>query len=470
MRRELSMKRFRNIIVLLFAFALLAAACSSSSDDTTTTAAAAGATETTAAATETTAAATETTAAATDDLAGTSVTVFGPESTDEEAGALQAALDLFAAETGINITYTGARDFSDQINAQAAGGNPPDIGIFPQPGKVADFANQEFILPLPDAVTATVNEQWPEAFIAFGNVDGVQFGVPNKADIKSLVWYDPAAFAENGYTVPETLDELWALSATMNADGNTPWCVGIESGGATGWPFTDWVEDMTLRQEGADFYDQWVAGDVTFSDDSVKAVWQEVLDQWNAPGNVYAAGGSIASTPFGDNGLPLVEGDCMMHRQASFFSAFLPEGTVTGPEGIDVFYFPGATSSEKPVLGGGTLAAAFRDAPEVWAVMNYFATSEYAEARQVAQTAAKGGALSGFLSANTQQDMSVYQPIEQSFIAIMVTAEVLRFDGSDLMPAAVGSGTFWTEGTSAVNGDSTVDEATAAIDASWPSG
>jgi len=472
------MKRFRNIIVLLFAFALLAAACSSSSDDTTTTAASSGTETTVAAATETTvAAATETTvAAATEttvaaaDLAGTSVTVFGPESSDEEAGALQAALDLLAADTGINITYTGARDFSDQINAQAAGGNPPDIAIFPQPGKLADFANQEFILPLPDAVTATVNAQWPEAFISFGNVDGVQFGVPNKADIKSLVWYDPAAFAENGYTVPETLDELWALSATMNADGNIPWCVGIESGPATGWTFTDWIEDLILRELGADVYDQWVAGDVTFSDDRIKAIWQEVLDEWNAPGNVFASGGSIAATPFGDNGQPLVDGDCMMHRQASFYSAFLPEGTVTGPEGIDVFYFPGATTTAKPVLGGGTLAAAFRDAPEVWAVMDYFATSEYAEARQVAQTEAKDGALSGFLSANTQQDMSVYQPIEQSFIAILVTAEVLRFDGSDLMPAAVGSGTFWTEGTSAVNGDKTVDEATAAIDASWPSG
>ncbi len=451
------MKRFRKLIVLLIAFALLAAACSSASTDTTTTAGGGGEAATT-------------TAAGGGDLAGTSVSVFGPESSDEEAGALQASLDLFAEETGIEITYTGARDFSDQINAQAAGGNPPDIAIFPQPGKLADFARQEFILPLPDNVTATVNDQWPEAFVSFGNVDGVQFGVPNKADIKSLVWYDPAAFDEKGYTVPETLDELWALTATMRDDGNTPWCVGIESGPATGWAFTDWVEDLILRELGPDVYDQWVAGEVKFSDDRIKGIWQQILDEWNAPGSVFAAGGSIAATPFGDNGQPLVDGDCMMHRQASFYSAFLPEGTVTGPEGIDVFYFPGANTTDKPVLGGGTLAAAFRDAPEVWAVMDYFGTSEYAEARQIAQTEAKGGALSGFLSANNKQDMSVYQPIEQSFINIMLDAAVLRFDGSDLMPAAVGAGTFWTEGTSAVNDDKTVDEATAAIDASWPSG
>ncbi len=465
------MRRFRNLVVLLFALALVAAACASTSEETTTTAATGGAgdTTTTTAATTTTQAATTTTAGGGDDLSGTTVTVFGPESSDEEAGSLQVALDAFAAETGITITYTGARDFSDQINAQAAGGNPPDIAIFPQPGKLADFARQGFILSLPDDVTATVNAQWPDAFVSFGNVDGTQYGVPNKADIKSLVWYNPTTFAANGYTVPTTLDELWALTAQMRADGNTPWCVGIESGPATGWVFTDWVEDLMLREVGPDVYDQWVAGEVKFSDDRVKAIWTQILDEWNAPGSVFASGGSIATTFFGDNGQPLVDGDCQLHRQASFYSAFLPEGTVTGPDGIDVFFFPGVTANDKPVLGGGTLAGAFRDAPEVWAVMNYFGSNAYAEARQIAQTEAKGGALSGFLSANLNQDMSVYQPIEQSFISIMLEAAVLRFDGSDLMPAAVGAGTFWTEGTSFVNGDKTVDQATTAIDASWPS-
>ncbi|MFV9673083.1 MAG: carbohydrate ABC transporter substrate-binding protein, partial [Acidimicrobiia bacterium] len=166
--------------------------------------------------------------------------------------------------------------------------------------------------------------------------------------------------------------------------------------------------------------------------------------------------------------LPLVEGDCMMHRQASFYSAFLPEGTPTGPGGVDVFYFPSGTTGEKPVLGGGTLAAAFDDRPEVWAVMDYYATAEYSQNRQVAQQTRKGGQLSGYLSANLNMDLSVFLPLEQTMIGIMLNAEVLRFDGSDLMPAAVGAGSFWTEGTSAVNGDKSVDDAVTAIDASWP--
>ncbi|MDX1690395.1 MAG: carbohydrate ABC transporter substrate-binding protein, partial [Acidimicrobiia bacterium] len=180
------------------------------------------------------------------------------------------------------------------------------------------------------------------------------------------------------------------------------------------------------------------------------------------------AGGSIASTPFGDNGQPLADGDCAMHRQASFFAAFFPEGVGVGPgEAIDVFYFPAVDPATRPVLTAGTYVSAFRDAPEVWAVMEYFGTS-YSEERQKAQAARVGGGQSGYLSANTTQDLSIYNPLEQSFVEILQTADPARFDGSDLMPAAVGAGTFWSEGTSAVNGDKTVEEAFEAIEASWP--
>ncbi|WP_419842202.1 ABC transporter substrate-binding protein [Candidatus Poriferisodalis sp.] len=403
-------------------------------------------------------------------MAGTKVSVFGPESTEEEAGAMQDALDVFAERTGIEITYTGARDFSDQINAQAAGGNPPDIGVFPQPGKVGDFGGEGWILPIPDAVKSNIESQWPAGTLDTVTFGGTLWGIPNKTDLKSIVWYNTEIFESGGFAVPESLDELWALTFQMVAAGVTPWCVGIESGPATGWAFTDWMEDLVLRIQDENVYDQWVAGEVDFADERIASIAQTVLDVWNTPGVVYAAGGSIAATPFGDNGDPLVAGDCAMHRQASFFAAFLPEGTGVGPgQEIDVFYFPAdAEKGNRPVLTAGTYVSAFRDAPEVWAVMEFLGSAEYAEVRQTAQAERQGGGQSGFLSANTQQDLSVYNDLERSFVQILQTASPARFDGSDLMPAVVGAGTFWTEGTSAVNGDKTVAEAFAAIDASWP--
>ncbi len=455
---------FLKLLALLFAFTLIAAACGDDDGDTTTG---------------------DDAADDGDDMADgddgddgdddmgdgdITITVTGPERDENEAGAIQEVLGAWGDEHGIEVIYLGSADWEAEINVQVEGGNPPDISIFPQPGKLADFARDGHIVPLNDAAAAATSENWSDAWTVFGNVDGVQYGVPVKADLKSLVWYQPARFAANGYEVPETYDEFTALVSQIAGDGNRPLCVGIESGQATGWPFTDWVEDMVLRQHGADVYDQWVAHDIPFNDDRIVSSMQTVLDLWTED-NVFASSGSIAATAFQDNGQPLVDGDCFMHRQASFFSAFMPEGTTFGDgEGeVNVFYFPDI-NGDRPVLGAGTLAAGFNDNDATMALLAYLSTPDYAEARQVSQATRKGGGatLSGFLSAALGQDPSVYQPLEQSFLEVLETAAIVRFDGSDLMPADVGAGTFWTEGTSAVNGDITAAEAAERIEASWP--
>lgn len=442
---------------LLMAFALLVAACGDDDDAGTT-----------AATTATTAA--PTTTAGGGDLAGTRVTVFSSEDGADEATGIQSALDVFAAENGMEIVHTGARDFSDQINAQLVGGNPPDIAMFPQPGKVKDFAAQGYLLALPDDVDAAVRPQWPAGTLETYSVDGKAYAVQVKTDLKSIVWYNTAIFNDNGYEIPTTLDALFALSDQMIADGITPWCIGIESGPATGWTFTDWMEDMILRFEGPEAYDRWTAGELAFSDPAIVGVGQAILDRWNTAGNTYAAGGSIAATAHSaDNGPPLADGTCAMVRQASFFAAFLPEGTPTGPNGtVGTFYFPAVDDSSSPVLTAGNAASAIRDAPEVWAVMEYLGSTRYAEERQKAQREIKGGDASGFLTANLNVDLSLWNELEAGFISILGTADPARFDGSDLMPSAVGAGSFWTEGTSAVNGDKSVEEAFAAIDTTWP--
>jgi alpha-glucoside transport system substrate-binding protein len=403
----------------------------------------------------------------------TAVTITGPERDESEAGSIQEVLGAWGAENGIEVTYLGDADWEANINTQVQAGNPPDISIFPQPGKLAEFAQDGALVPLNDEAGAAVSENWDEAWTVFGNVDGTQFGVPVKSDLKSLVWYQPARFEADGYEVPETFDDFVALVDEMAAAGGPkPLCVGIESGQATGWPFTDWVEDMVLRQHGPEVYDQWVTHEIPFNDPQIQESMQTVVDLW-AEENVFASSGTIAATAFQDNGQPLVNGDCYMHRQASFFSAFIPEGTPFADgteEAVDVFYFPDI-NGDKPVLGAGTLAAAFNDNDATMKVLAYMATPEYAMARQTAQAELKGGgtALSGFLSAVKGQDPSVYQPLEQSFLEILEGSQIVRFDASDLMPADVGAGTFWTEGTSLANGDIDVQQAADAIEASWPS-
>jgi alpha-glucoside transport system substrate-binding protein len=482
-------KRWLKLAAPLIAFTFVAAACSTEDDDDG--AADTGATEapgdTGTSATGTTGApsdtggttaptgtgATESTPLPTGPGAGSegTVTIFGVENAETDVAGLQAGLDVFAEESGIEITYVGARDFEQQINSQVLGGNPPDIAIFPQPGKVAQFAQDEALIPIPDETVAAVAENWDQSFLDFTNIDGVQYGVPNKNDVKSLVWYVPSVWAEAGYEIPETLADFNALIDQMITDGNIPLCVGIESGPATGWPFTDWVEELVLREQGIDFYNQWVNHEIPFNDPAVVDIFNQVAgpDGFWRPDAVFAVDGSIAATAFGNNAEPLMDGECMMHRQANFFGTYFADAGAEfgdGPGQVSYFYFP--ADEGHPVLTGGTSAAAFRDAPEVWQVMEYLGSPEYADARQQAQTELAGGAASGFLSANKNADQSLYSEFEQGFIEILAAADPGAFDASDTMPADVGSGTFWTEGTSFVNGD--IDAQTAAdnIEASWP--
>ena len=224
--------------------------------------------------------------------------------------------------------------------------------------------------------------------------------MPAKADLKSLVWYSPTAFEEGGYEVPETMEDLLAMADEMIANGDTPFCVGIGSDAATGWPMTDWIEDFMLRLKGPEVYDQWVNHEIPFDDPDVVEVVEYVYDLWSTEGMVYGGTENIASTPFADAGLPLLEGQCMMHRQGNFYAANWPEGTEIGAEGeVNAFYLPTFADQDfgQVTLSGGIYAAAFSDRPEVMQVLEFIGSTDYADAR---------APVGGFLAPNQDTDAS----------------------------------------------------------------
>jgi alpha-glucoside transport system substrate-binding protein len=393
------------------------------------------------------------------DLSGKTVTIFGSEVESELQGN-QDAFDPFTEETGIKVEVSGDRSFETQIGTQIDGGNPPDIALFPQPGKVNDF--NEDIIALPDDVVAEVDKNFDPGFTDLVKFDGDLKAVPLKADLKSLVWYSPQAFKDGGYAVPTTFEGFLTLADDMAADGKTPFCIGIGSDDATGWPFTDWVEDFMLRMKGPEVYDEWYKHDIPFDDPDVVEVGESVYDLWSKPGYVFGGVQNVAATPFADAGLPLLSGDCMMHRQGNFYSANFPDGTTFGPDGqIDAFYLPGSDENPHITLSGGNYAAALRDAPEVMAVMKYLASDEYATARAPAK---------GFLSPNKNVDTSQYpDALTQSFGEILASGDPVRFDASDLMPGAVGADSFWTAAVDITTGAKDVKTAFTDVEGTWPS-
>jgi alpha-glucoside transport system substrate-binding protein len=467
--------------MLLVVFAMIVAACSSDSDDeTTTTAAASGddtATTTTAASGDDTA--TTTTAAASDDttsddmvdVSGTEVSVFAAPTGDEGAS-IQATFDVYNEATGGVVTYEGSDDFEAQLRIRVDGGNPPDIAITPQPGSICVFADAGEIIALEDMGMdiAALEAAHGGYFMNLGKcADGKHYSIPTNANYKSIVWYNKPVFDAAGYTVPETWDEMVALSAQMVADGQTPWCIGLGSDAATGWPGTDWIEDIMVRTAGADVYNQWSNHEIPFNDPSVKAAFDTYGEIMFGEGFVLGGAAGVSAIDFRDAPDPMFNEppSCMLHRQASFIANFFPEPLPR--EDAAFFNFPAIdTSLPAAAMGGGELAMVFNNRPEVGAALLSYAGPEY----QCIQ--ASGAGVPGIerisANANTPNDCYVTDTVklQAAAVAAALGANGFVFDGSDLMPPAVGQGSFWTGMIDWTRGTPT-DEVLDSIENSWPS-
>jgi len=379
------------------------------------------------------------------DISGETVTITGPWLAPENA-IFQGILSYFADATGAKVEYSGSDSFEQQIVIDTQAGTPPNIAVFPQPGLAADLASRGLLSPVDKKVRDSVKKNYAAAdswidLATYADKSGKDqfYGVFFRVDLKSLVWYSPDNFEDNGYEVPESMEELIALSDKMVKDGNTPWCIGLGSGAATGWPATDWVEDMMLRTQSPADYDRWVSNDLKFTDPKVVGAI-EAFGQF-ALNEKYVAGGAaaVSTTDFRDSpkGLFSVPADCMMHRQASFIPAFFPEGTVVG-EDADFFYFPAYASKKlgKPVLGAGTVVTVTKPNKATDALMEYLTTPLAHELWM-----AKGGFLTAHKGVNV--DLYLNETLKRQG-DILLNATTFRFDGSDLMPGAVGAGSFWT--------------------------
>jgi len=404
----------------------------------------------------------ESAAAPAADLKGKKVTVYGGF-TGEGERLLQESWKPFIEKTGIDLQYQGSSDQETQIMIRIEANDAPDIGHFAQPGLVSDLVKKGKVKGIDGWFDKDyLKQQYAQSWLDMATVNGVMAGVWWRASVKSLVWYPVKPFKDAGYKIPQTWDEMIALSDKMVADGKTPWCVGIESSGATGWAATDWVEDIMLRTNSPEAYDKWTSGKLKFDSPEVKKAVQTMGDLWLKDKYVYGGVPSILTTPFGDSQKPLFDTPpgCYMHRQANFISSFFPAGKTVGPEGdVNYFYLPPIDPKYgKPVLVAGDLFVPFNDRPEVREVMKFLTTGE----------STKAWVLTGDFVAPQKDAKKEWYPVPaRGFAEILENATVFRFDGSDLMPGAVGAGSFWTGMVEYVGGQD-LDTVLKNIDAAWP--
>lgn len=386
----------------------------------------------------------------------------------EENAVLQGISDrLIAPDADYDVEFEQVDDVAQQIQIRAEGGTL-DVVLTPQPGAVQEQAQNGNAVSLEDLGfdMGQLEETFGEYFLSLGEFEGEHYGIPTNINLKSMVWYAKDDFDAAGYTVPQTWDDLIALSDKMVADGNTPWCVGFESGGDTGWPATDWMEDIMLGSAGTETYTKWITHDIPFTDPAVVHAGELFGQAMFTDGYVLGGAENTPATAFADAPAPLFKNPpgCFMHRQASFITAFFPEDAEAG---VDYDWFPFPGESQQPTLFAGELATVFSNRPEVVDFLERFMGEEV----QCAMGTEPG---SSRISPNINVGPDCYSnPILADASEVLTAAlggeGAPGFDASDQMPPQVGSGSFWTEMMGYMeDGASSLQTHLENIDSSWP--
>ncbi len=375
-------------------------------------------------------------------------------------------LKPFERCTGIDISWEASEDFESQLQARVHAGQAPDLAAIAQPGLIRDLAHSGALKPAAQQLVAEATQNYPGSWLDYASVGGALYGTPLGANVKSLVWYSPVAFARHGWTVPRTWAELMTLSRRIASDGEHPWCAGIDSGHSTGWPVTDWIEDILLRTQPPGVYDAWVAHRLPFNDPRVVSAVHQVGEILRDPRYVNGGFGdvhSIAVTSWQDGGLPVVDsGDCSLYHLGSFYANDWPSGTLINPsQEVYAFVLPSMNGQTQPLVVAGEFMTAFNDDPATRAVQQYLASSDFA------QTKARRG---GWVSINngvTEADLP--DPLGRLVLTLLRDPHrLMRFDGSDQMPSAVGTGTFWSEATRWISTGESDQAFCTAVEQSWP--
>ena len=371
--------------------------------------------------------------------------------------------------TGITVRYQAGSPLESLASSGTATARPPDIAVVAQPVLLQKLVKAGAVKPAPADVVSNVDRYWNPVWKSYGTVNDTLYAAPLGATVKSLVWYSPKVFAAKGYAIPTTWADLWTLSERMASDGVKPWCGGLASGTATGWPATDWLEETVLRLSGGDVYDKWISHDVKFDSPAITEAMDQVA-RWMKNSRYVNAGigpvASVATTPVASVGRPVLDGTCgMLQASASYatqWPTFKPDVRVAAGGDVFAFYLPSVDATEDCVETVGDFVVAFADRPEVQEFQSFVSSATFATER---------ARLGNWVSANNGVEPGSYRDAISALSARHLTdpTALVRFDASELMPAEVGSGAMFAQLTSWFAVNKPTKDVLDAIDLAWPS-
>jgi alpha-glucoside transport system substrate-binding protein len=357
----------------------------------------------------------------------------------EQQDAFLAVYKPFEEATGITVEYEANRDLAAVLSTRVDGGNPPDIAATPSIGQMLGFMNAGKVINLSEFLdVAQFGQDWDSGWVDLGSVDGKLYSVFHSTGAKGFFWYNTKEYT--GPNPPATWDELKAWADEKAAAGTTPFCIGLESGAATGWPATDWIENFLLKQSGPDVWDQWWKGELSWTSPEVKQAFEAFGSIALDPKMVYGGPKAELATSFlnGGDAMFTTPPQCYLHHQSDWFGSSIISNhpDVKPIDGINFFPFPAI----KPQFGGyresaGEMIAAFNDTPQVRAFMKYTVSPE---AQSIIASSGQ------WLAPNKRVPASAYPTeLTRQAAGYLASADGVKFDASDLMPEAMNAA-FWT--------------------------
>ena len=347
-----------------------------------------------------------------------------------EQEAFQKVLTQFTQETGIKTKYESARDFLPVIRTRLAAGNPPMVAIIPRPGIVADLAKEGSLISLEELGLdpATINENYSEAWTNLTTVDDTVYGVVAKANSKSVIWYSPA---DTAVQPTQTWDELQSLTDELATTPMKPWSLGAKDS----WTLTDWFENIYVRTAGPEKYNQLFSGELPFTDPTVSnaiEMMTKMLNDQTVAGGIDGALGTTFVDGIGK--VFSANPSAHMYMEGGFVGGItLADVNPNVKPGETIDFYPFVTIDEalgSPLVGGGDITAAFVNNQDVAKLVEYLASPEAGEIW------VSTGAI---VSPNKGVPASAYpNELVKKEAEQVTSAEIFVFDGSDLLPGALG--------------------------------
>jgi alpha-glucoside transport system substrate-binding protein len=332
--------------------------------------------------------------------------------------------------TGNRVEDLGTRDLLPIVTTRVEGGNPPEIAALAAPGTMQKFAREGRLVALDSFLNMDrIRNEYSQAWIDLCTVDGKLYCIVYKAANKSTVWYNPKTFAERGVDVPRTWEEMITVSAKLLESGLAPWSIGVESGGSSGWPGTDWIGQIVLSESGPEVYNQWVNHEIPWTDPRIKSAWEKFGQIALTEGYVPGGASFILSTNFVPAAYLPFESPpkAGMYFLGSFTQGFIEEQfpDLVIEEDYSFFPFPPVDPRyEGAVTGGADLLVMFNDTPASRSLMEYLSTGA---AQQI--WVGRGG----FTSTNNQVSLNSYPDALAAKVAQQLTsARIFRFDADDI--------------------------------------